>query len=387
MNTLSKNKIIAIFFIICVFMIALISDYKVMNFYINNEIDYNEWNSSTDSKFETDYISNFWLKYQYVNLNGAVRNVLGQQQMNGVVKLNNGYLNQSIRRIDDDVINNDAQRTKRFQDILAEKGIDYVWFTLPYTVDKYNPQLPIGVEDDYGNDNLDRLTKALSGNGVVTVDLRNNLYNQGLETYDIFYRTDHHWTTEGGFWAYNQIVDYIEERYNIEVADDVRDINNYDITTYKEWHLGSRGQRTGKYFAGIDDFNLITPKFETYIQRYGTEIGGTMAEMMINLEPLQVSNYMSRYTYDYVMGGSCAYWHNPNASSNLKVMVMGDSMSKSVMPYLALTFKDVAYGCYCADTSAVTSQLIDDYQPDIIVSLNYPSNISENAFIWQIINE
>lgn len=387
MNTISKNKIIAVLFCVCVLSIGFISDYKVMNYYINDIIGYNEWNSSTNTQFETDYISSFWRKYQYVNLNGAMERLLGQHRMNGVVKLDNGYLSQSIGYVDDETVYSGAERTKQFQDILLERGTDYVWFTVPYVVDKYNPQLPIGIEDDFGNDNLDRMTNALSNVDVAVVDLRDSIHNQGLETYDLFYKTDHHWTTEGGFWAYNQIVDYIEKLYGVEVDDQVRDINNYDITTYKEWHLGSRGQRTGKYYAGIDDFDLITPKFDTYIQKYGTDESGSMTEMMINMRPLQSSNYMSRYTYDNVLGGSCAYWHNPNASVDLKVMIIGDSMSKSVMPYLALSFKDVSFGADCGNTSTVTSQLIDSFQPDIVISLNYPVNISEKAFIWQIIDE
>lgn len=384
---LSKNKIIAVLFCTYIVISALISDYKVMNFYINDEIDYNEWNSSTDSKFETDYISNFWLKYQYVNINGAMKNLLCQHQMNGVVKLKNGYLLSPIGYIDDESIYSAAERTKLFQKKLSERGIEYVWFTIPYVVDKNNMQYPIGVEDDFGNNNLDRLTNAFIDNGISVVDLRDTIHNEGLETYDLFYRTDHHWKTEGGFWAYNQIVEYIEKLFDVEVNDMVSNLDNYEITTYKKWHLGSNGQRTGIYFAGIDDFKLIIPKFDTYIQRYGTDVGGTMSEMMIDVEPLQSLNYMSRYTYDHVLGGSCASWHNPNASVDLKVMVIGDSMAKSVMPFLALSFEDVSYGAYCADTSSVTSELIDEYKPDIVISMNYPSSISEKAFIWQIVNE
>lgn len=387
MRNLSINKIIAIIFSICIFTIAFISDYKIMNFYINNEIDYNEWNAETDSKFETDYISNLWLKYHYVNLNGAMREVLGQHQMNGVIKLNNGYLSQSTSYIDDDIIESDVERTKRFREVLSEKGIDYIWFTLPYVVDRYDTQLPLGAEDDFGNDNLDRLTKLLREGEVEVVDLREIIYNQGLETYDLFYRTDHHWTTKGGFWAYNQIVDYIEKRYNVEADTQVRNIDNYNVVTYKEWHLGSRGQRTGKYYAGIDDFDLITPKFDTYIQVYGTEKGGSLTDVMFNMMPLQKNDYMSRYTYDYVLNGTCGYWHNPNASVDMKVMIIGDSMVKAVMPYLALTFTDVAYGAYCADTTSVTSELINNYQPDVVISLNYVTNIAESAFVWEIIDE
>jgi len=381
MKKINSKMVLATLFMCFLFCTSFISYRKLINFYANGETDYNEWNASTDSKLETDYISNFWLKYQYVNLNGWMCRILGQHEMNGVVELNNGYLNQTNDYLNDDSIMQYAEQTQLFQEHLKERGIEYIFFTVPYVVDKYDPQLPTGIVD-YGNDNLDRLTEAFEQQGIKTYDLREALYNEGLETYDIFYRTDHHWTTQGGFWAYNEIVNYMEKEYGFQADDTIGNIDNYTITKYEKWHLGSRGQRTGKYYAGIDDFDLILPNFETYIERWGTEEGGDMQTMMINMAPLEKSDYMSRYTYDWVMGSSCGAWHNPNASVDKTIVIISDSMSKAVCPYLALTFSNVIY-YYDADVSGITKEWLDTYQPDIIFSLNYITNtVYDSAYDW-----
>lgn len=381
---ISSSKVMAVMFVVVLFVIAGISDYKVMNFYINDEIDYNEWNASTDSKFETDYISNFWLKYNYVNLNGFVSNLIGQQKMNGVVKLDNGYLLSPMGEISQDNIIQFANQTESFNNNLKNRNIQYIYTILPYVADKYNSQMPVGVVD-YGNANLDKMKSAMSERNIEILDLREKLFEEGLETYDIFYKTDHHWTTKGGFWAFNELVKYLEETNGFLANQAIKGLGNYSVTTYEKWHLGSNGQRTGIYYAGIDDFDLILPNFDTYIERYGTAEGGTIQDMMINMEPLENREYTSRYTYDNVMGGSLGNWHNPNADVDKTLVVIGDSMLKSVCPYLALSFSNVIYlDMYGVNgVNDVNSNFLDTYEPDIIVSFYYPANMGNaGGYNW-----
>lgn len=392
MKRISQGKTMAVLLTGCILLIAGISDCKVMNFYINDEIDYNEWNVSANSKFETDYISNFWLKYQYVNLNGFMSNLLGQPEMNGIVKLNNGYLtvvsSQNLYeaavtvQIPNETIARFSEQTEAFDLRMRERGIQYIYVILPYVVDRYNPQMPTGIRD-FGNENLDRIKLAMTERGIQTIDLRECLHDDGMETYDIFYRTDHHWTTQGGFWAYNKLVDYLEDTNGFIVDKTIRDMDNYTVTTYEKWHLGSRGQRTGIYYAGIDDFNLILPKFDTYIERWGTDDGGTLQEMMIDMEPLESCVYTSRYTYDSVMGGSCDNWHNPSASVDKTVLIICDSMAKAFCPYMTLSFRNVL--CMSEDVSALTEEFLDSCKPDIIISFYYPGNVGgDKAYDWGI---
>ncbi len=377
-----QQKIMAVSFLVILFCIGFISDYKVMNFYINDVIDYNEWKATVNSKFETDYISNFWEKYQYVNLNGLIRAVLGQQEMNGVVKLDNGYLTTLYSPVEKETVDKWAEQTLEFKDNLEKKGIEYLYVTVPHTIDKYNTQLPRGVED-YGNIFLDDMDRAMSDRGIKTLDLRECLHDEGLETYDIFYKTDHHWKTEGGFWAYTKLMEYLESACGFEVDGKIKNLENYSVTTYEDWHLGSRGQRTGIFYAGIDDFNLILPEFDTYIEIYGSDAGGTMEEMMIDKSALQNREYTSRYTYDSVMGGSsAASWHNPDASVDKNVVIVGDSMIKSVAPYLALTFRNVFFVGDNA-VEVLNEEYVETYQPDLVISMYYVSwAASDRAYNW-----
>ena len=373
MNKIRNYAYIAVFSVIIIGL-GFLSYRKLTNFYINQEKDYNEWTPDLGSKFETDIASTFFNKFGFVNLNGAVCNALNQPCMNGVVKLNNGYLLTTLPYSSDEVLRTYADSTIRFDEYLKNRGTVLVYANTPYTSSKYDPQLPIGI-NDYGNDNCDRFLQMLKDAGVDTIDFRETMYDDGIDQYSMMYKTDHHWTTKAGLYAYGVLEDYVVGKTGCDVDERISDIQNYTVTTYKKWHLGSRGQRTGIYYAGIDDFDLIIPNFDTSIQN-GAGTVGNMQDVMINMEPLANKDYTSRYTYDSVLGGSLGHFTNLDCKNDIKVLLITDSFGKAVAPYLAMGFAQIDY-VYDADVSGVTPEFIESIDPDVVIMMYYPEFLLE----------
>lgn len=373
MNKIRNYAYIAVFLVIIIGL-GFLSYRKLTKFYINQEKDYNEWTPDLGSKFETDIASTFFNKFGFVNLNGAVCNALNQPCMNGVVKLNNGYLLTTLPYSSDEVLRTYADSTIRFDEYLKNRGTVLVYANTPYTSSKYDPQLPIGI-NDYGNDNCDRFLQMLKDAGVDTIDFRETMHDDGIDQYSMMYKTDHHWTTKAGLYAYGVLEDYIVDKTGCDVDERISDIQNYTVTTYKKWHLGSRGQRTGIYYAGIDDFDLIIPNFDTSIQN-GAGTVGNMQDVMINMEPLTNKDYTSRYTYDSVLGGSLGHFTNLDCKNDIKVLIITDSFGKAVAPYLAMGFAQIDY-VYDADVSGVTPEFIESIDPDVVIMMYYPEFLLE----------
>ena len=373
MNKIRNYAYIAVFLVIIIGL-GFLSYRKLTKFYINQEKDYNEWTPDLGSKFETDIASTFFNKFGFVNLNGAVCNALNQPCMNGVVKLNNGYLLTTLPYSSDEVLRTYADSTIRFDEYLKNRGTVLVYANTPYTSSKYDPQLPIGI-NDYGNDNCDRFLQMLKDAGVDTIDFRETMHDDGIDQYSMMYKTDHHWTTKAGLYAYGVLEDYVVGKTGCDVDERISDIQNYTVTTYKKWHLGSRGQRTGIYYAGIDDFDLIIPNFDTSIQN-GAGTVGNMQDVMINMEPLANKDYTSRYTYDSVLGGSIGHFTNLDCKNDIKVLLITDSFGKAVAPYLAMGFAQIDY-VYDADVSGVTPEFIESIDPDVVIMMYYPEFLLE----------
>ena len=324
-----------------------------------------------------DIEASFFAKYEFVNLNGAISNLLCLPQVNDVIKLNNDYLLTTMPYIPDDRIRWYVDQTEKLSSYLKKRGSNLVFSVTPYTSGKYDPQLPEGVYD-YGNDNMDRFVQLMREANVDTIDFREKMHEDGIDHYEMMYRTDHHWTTEAGLYAYGVLEKYIIEKTGCVVDERISDIRNYDIKKYEKWHLGSRGQRTGIYYAGIDDFDLIVPKFETSIQNEAGEIG-TMPEMVINMDPFESTDYFSRNTYDSVMRGSLGNFTNTNSPNDIRILVISDSMGEVVNPYLIMGFHQF-YHIHNKNSIEVTPELIERYDPDVVILIYYPGCFAMEDF-------
>ncbi len=358
-----------ILFLLIVVGMGFFSFKNLMNFYINQELDYNEWTPELGSKFETDIASTFFDKFEFINMNGAICNILGQKSMNNIVKLNNGYLFTPIGYSSDEALIQYADSTAKLNNYLKKRGTTLVYVSSPYTSSKYDTELPVGISD-YGNDNIDRFLHMLKQANVDTIDLREIIHNDGYDQYQMMYRTDHHWTTETGLYAYGILEDYIVKSTGCIVDDRISDIANYTVTRYPKWHLGSRGQRTGIYYAGIDDFDLILPNFETVLKNSDGKIG-RMEDLMIDTSPLSNRNYTSRYTYDSVLDKANGDFTNLQCDNDITVLMITDSFGKAVNPYLAMGFNQL-YTYYNGDVSDITPELIEKYNPDVVIMMYYP---------------
>ena len=217
--------------------------------------------------------------------------------------------------------------------------------------------------------------------GIEKLDFREEMYADGINQYDMMYRTDHHWTTEAGFYAYTKLSKWIQDKTNCEIDARVMELSNYTQTTYRKWHLGSRGQRTGIYYAGIDDFVLITPDFETLLSN-GT-VEGTFNDLVINYAPLENREYTSRYTYDYVLGNALGNYKNYMAENDVKVLIVTDSFGKAVNPYMILSYGEVQW---CSTMQGVTQAYLDEYDPDVVIVMYYANAVCEDNVFFSIEN-
>lgn len=370
-NFLSKLGLFGFLFIVILFSFGIVNGYRAMKFWINDETYNNQWTMDLGSKGETEYISNFWGKNNFFNLNGFMRNLTGQREMNGIVKLNNGYCFTPFGYISDEELEQRALALADLNRFLSASGTELLVAIAPDTINKYDPQVPMGTEE-YVNDNLDRLVSMLEEQGLEVMDFRELIHEDGIDQYTMMYKTDHHWTTKAGFYAYGKIADWIEEKTGVGAEEKIRNIENYSVTTYENWHLGSRGQRTGPLFAGIDDFDLILPEFDTRLTN--GEKTGSFEELFINLDSFAEEDITLRSTYDMTMRQSCGDFTNLNAVNDLKIFWIGDSFSEAVCPYINISYQEVQY-LYCLYSIDLTEDYLETYDPDVVICLYSPENI------------
>ncbi|MCL2124776.1 MAG: hypothetical protein FWH33_02170 [Oscillospiraceae bacterium] len=338
-----------------------------------NMLSFNNSNSLTD-------------KGIYIDFNGLMARAMGQRFMNERIKLDNGHLTQIARKQD---VSLAATQLTKLCNAQKENGRAFLFVVAPFQVPKYEDIMPAGYED-FVNDNADDLLELLRANEVPFIDLREEMKNEGISYSEAFFVTDHHWTPEMGFWAYAKIIDYLKrEGVAPETSERFSDISEYDIEIKNDLFLGSSGKRTGRYFAGADDFSIISPKDSNWgngitFSLPGTDfsVQGSFGDILFNRNRLNAEpNYFNANPYGLYGFGDAAEKHysNSNAPADFNILTIGDSFALATFPYLSLNAGvmdhfDMRY--YKNDFS----EYYNDTLPDaIIILVTAHGVVSENT--------
>lgn len=326
---------------------------------------------------EADYSENFFLKDEFLNLNGWVNDKLGVRVLNERAKLENGQLTYYFTGGD---TQNNSKNLIALNEFLQQREIPLLYIQAPYKIDGDDPQLPAGVEDD-SNQNTDAFLAQIQQGGVDYVDLRAEMKADGIDHYSMFFPTDHHWTPKAAFWGYGKLIEYMNENYGYDIDSSYYDLENYNVQTYEDWFLGSHGKRVGIYYGGVDDIDVITPKFSTNItfEAPSQDIvrTGPFEQSALDQEKIAEKDYFNKNPYTVYTGGdySRCTFRNEQAPSDKKVLIVKDSYALPVLSFTSLCFESVdAIDLRYFKTETLV-QYIEKTKPDAVVILYNPTNV------------
>lgn len=317
----------------------------------------------------------------YINLNGAFQRCIGRSVIedvdsaNTVYKMKNGQLTNVLEERSVNIVANELKKTKLYLD---QEGVSFLYVQAPFKINPDNTQLPTGVSD-YSNKRIDDFLNNIEGT-VPYIDMRDEMKKNEWE--DMFYITDHHWNNEGAFNASKAIIEYLQKEEEFDIDSGIYAKENWDLEVFENTYLGSRGRRTGRWYAGIDDMQVLTPRFQTSL-RFVTDTGvvkeGNFKDALLDYDKLvTVGDYDAQPYYVYESG---EYGHfsiqNNSADNDKKILLVKDSFGVPVSAFLSL-------GCQrldAIDTRYMKEKSVKDYQklldPDIIIYLYNPGYVSD----------
>lgn len=276
-------------------------------------------------------------RMKFVEANALFNKSVGMKIISGtdsVVAMKNGYLTFETRETDTIQA---AQSLKWFSDVVTQKGIDFLYIQYPAKEQPGNPQLPDGVHDN-ANANADALLEKLDDSGVKYADMRSLLLQKDGDWYSNFFKTDHHWKPKTGVWASQRIIDLLNREFDYGLVG--TDSENYKTDVYEKYCLGSQGRIATLTYADPEDISLIYPKNKTsFTVGYNTDeaITGDFEEVFFDKTNLNNTDYYNHSAYATYLYGNKALTtiKNNNCENGKKILVIGDSFNKTVVPYLA----------------------------------------------------
>lgn len=361
------KKILAAAFVLMLFVgFALNGGYG----YISKMFDYLKNYEEIDmDTIEEEFTLSMRSQKDLINLNGRIAKVLNMQGYYsdmGMYVTKDGYV---LSASDCTTTDYEYEQIVAFRDFLSENNVNLLYVNAPT---KYTDDLlfekNFGVET-YSNRNMDLFLERIGEAGINYIDLRDNMTAENKTCSDIFFKTDHHWTIETGLWATSKVAGGLNDFCGYDIDLSIYNPDNYVKKEWKECWLGEQGRKLAVTYVGLDDFSKLTPTFDTdYIFKSGDyEYEGTFDNFINESfydETKDVYDADSWY-YSYQIIDSV----NKNADYG-KVLVLGDSYSHAVQPFLSLGVRELDFICLRDFDSGVSiKELIRQNGYDTVVIL------------------
>ena len=160
------------------------------------------WSALADGSYtkavESYFADQFPLRDEWTGLKARTEQLLGKREFNGVY-LCGSTLIAKVNTPDTAVVEKNLDSVRR----LAERTEAPVYLALiPSAAEIWGEKLPAGAESW---DQAEFIARASELEGVESIDLLTALRAHAGE--EIFYRTDHHWTTLGAYYGYAALME------------------------------------------------------------------------------------------------------------------------------------------------------------------------------------
>lgn len=387
MKKFNKNILVFAFFIVFI-IIGIWGDcfeqlkWKTIDLAVG--IKHGNISSFFDYKYYVDDISNKELSYHdtMMDVNSVKENLLGTRVIfkddATVVKMDSGSLSSQSKKIDTKEIKKTVEAINRLKSVSEKNGAKFLYCAAP-TKPQYEKS-PENI-DNFAEDNYQSFLKQMNAAQIPYIDFKQELDNSNIESDSIYYFTDHHWKVNSGFFATRALCKELNSRYGFSYDEKYTDLSNYNIQSYSNLFLGSFGKKVGTYFTwdGADDFDLITPKFDTNLteeQPFKNEKrSGKFEDTVLFMDNMK-KDYYGMNTYATYSGGDfrLQIMKNNLIPNGKKILLIRDSFACVVAPFLALQTSEL-HICdmrnyeYYVGEKLNAEEYIKQIKPDYVIVL------------------
>ena len=317
-------------------------------------------------KYETYLSDQFPLRDSWVKLQTAAERVFGKTESNGVYFGKDGYLLEKYTEedIDNKIADKNIKVLGKFVKE-ASKVSDVKVMMVPSKTFTLGNYLPAFAETYNENIFYNKLGKKLPEN--VLIDIYGILSQHADE--NIFYRTDHHWTTQGAWYGYSA--------YNAACGIDgsVAEAKK-ELKKVSNDFLGTTFSKINMY-SQKDEISIYEPENKM-------EVVYNMGEKTENTF-YQTKFLKKKDKYSVFFGGNQAVLEITGGVKNNKTLfVVKDSFANCIIPFLAEDYEKV----FVADMRHLNvgmTMLLRNYKPtDVLVLYNTIQFMQDREFALKL---
>ena len=278
-----------------------------------------------EKQFETYENDQFPLRDMWITLKATTDRLMGKVEENGVYLGKNGYLMEAFNA----PTQTQYDATVNAMTAFAQKHSDLKQYALiaPNSVNILKSNLPAFAPADDQNPWIDNLKDSLTSAGVAFIDIRDTFTDHKTE--DLYYHTDHHWTTLGAYYAYLQAAAVM----GIDTSSD-----SYDKAPVSQTFKGTLSAKSGFRSGETDELDVFLPNGDNTL----SSVVNYVDEQKKSASFYDTSKLNTRDKYALFFGGNHAQIKiSTPTESNNTLLVLKDSYANSFVPFLAQHYRKI----------------------------------------------
>lgn len=279
-----------------------------------------------ESKLETYVNDQFLLRNAFIKVKATADVTAGKLESNGVYRCKDNYLMEELTVPSEKTMQNTLASLKQFK--RHYKKLDAFFLLAPNAGNILEDKLPNFTELNDQNSHMDRFFKEIKSYGYTPIDVR-DAFRKHSEDTQLYYRTDHHWTTDGAHLAYQQAAK------KMKLTDNV----TYKPYVVKNDFRGTLASKSG-FVNGVNDAIKIYMPYKD--KDYNNSVIYYADTKTKTTEFYQLDNLDTKDAYT-VFGGSNhpMYTIKTPTKSSEKLLLVKDSYANSFIPFLAQGYREI----------------------------------------------
>lgn len=313
-----------------------------------------------DGKFASEYTK--FLSDQFINRDGLIKIkakfdlMTGKKEINGVYIAKNDYLMEGFKRSDDNSTLFKLSEINKFTN--NNTGLKVSMMLVPNKVEIYSNLLPKSNPNNSQKEYVNFVKKNLDSK-IKVVELF-DVFEKNKNNIDLYFKTDHHWTTDGAYLAY---VEYCKA-LNLEPINENMLERNLASDSFK----GSLYYKNGAEIGFPDELYLYLNKNEDkpVLVKYYDDLKKVPSLY-------DVSKLQGRDPYEVFTGGNHTQIKiRTNIDTKRKLLVVKDSYANAMLPFLVNNFSEITV----VDLRYFTGSLQDVIQNNELTDVLFLNNIN-----------
>ncbi len=280
-----------------------------------------------ESKIENYASDQFILRNGFIRLKTAADTALGGLESNGVYKCRDNYLMEDITVPTKDVKESNTSALTAFKE--ANPDLKMYFLLAPNAANILSDKLPVAVSTASQNKYMDDFFETVESLGITPIDVRDTFKEAKKDT-QLYYRTDHHWTTDGAYLAFGQVDSVMELKNKVTYTD-------YAV---KNDFRGTLASKSG-FVNGMDDaIKIYLPAEDS--EGYENSVIYYSDTKEKTTQFYQVDSLDTKDAYT-VFGGSNhpMYTVRTPLDTDRHLLLIKDSYANSMVPFLSQCFSEI----------------------------------------------